>query len=213
MIRIEVYSDVVCPWCYVGERRLERALRARPDVEAEVIWRPFRLNPGVPEGGMPYEELSRRKFGGEQNRRGMFAYLTRVGEAEGIEFRFDRIRRAPDTTDAHRLILRAGREGRQWAVADALMRAYFTEGRDVGDRATLAEVAGEAGMETAEILAYLEGGRDAEAVWRSQLESYTAGVGGVPHYVFDGARHLSGAQPPEVFEGVIDAVTGASGTL
>ena len=208
---IRVYSDVVCPWCYVGERRLEKALRRRPDARAEVAWRPFQLQPGMPAGGVPWEEFAPRKFGGWENARGAFAHLAGVGRAEGIDFRFERVLSAPNTVDAHRLILYAAEEGLQWPVADALFRAYFTEGGDIEDHETLAGLASDAGLDGRDVEAYLKTDRGADVVWKSQKEAYASGVSGVPHYVFDGRFPLSGAQPVETFIRALDAARDGGG--
>ena len=205
---LDVYADVVCPWCYVGERRLEEALSLRPEVEVERRWRPFQLQPGMPEGGMPWDVFARRKFGGELNARGAFARLTAVGRSEGIRFDFDRVASAPNTVDAHRLILRAGEAGgeTQWKLVDALFEAYFSDGRDLNDHGSLAAVAAGAGLDPDEVRRYLasEGGK--AKVRASQEEAYGRGIQGVPFYVFDGVQTVSGARPVEDFLRALDGV-------
>ena len=203
---LDVYADVVCPWCYVGERRLEKALALRPGLGVERRWRPFQLQPGMPEGGIPWDVFARRKFGGELNARGAFAHVASVGEGEGIRFDFGRVASAPNTVDAHRLILFAGGRGAQWEIVDALFEAYFSDGRDLNDHETLAAVAAGAGLDADEVLRYLAGDGGTAEVRASQEGAYASGIQGVPFYVFDGGRTVSGAQPVEVFLQALDGV-------
>lgn len=201
---LDVYSDVVCPWCYIGEKRLAKVLAERPDLEAEVRWRPFQLQPGMPRGGLPWAEFTRRKFGGEDGAKAAFARVIAAGEPDGIHFDFDRVASAPNTVDAHRLILFAGERGLQWEVADALFSAYFTEGRDLNDHEDLAAVASGAGLDAADVREYLAGEDNASEVYSSQEEARRLGITGVPFYVFDGRYALYGAQPVEVFEEALE---------
>ena len=204
---LEVYADVVCPWCYVGERRLEKALALREGVGVERRWRPFQLQPGMPEGGLPWDVFSRRKFGGERNARGAFAHLAAVGEGDGIRFDFDRVASAPNTVDAHRLILLAGERdpAAQWKLVDALFEAYFSDGRNLNDREDLARTAAAvAGLDPDEVLRYLASDRGKAEVRSSQEEAYGRGIQGVPFYVFDGGLAVSGAQPMEAFLRALD---------
>lgn len=203
---LDVYADVVCPWCYVGERRLEGALALRPDLEVTRRWRPFQLQPGMPEGGIAWDVYARRKFGGGPNARGAFARLTAVGEGEGIRFDFDRVASAPNTVDAQRLILFAGEpeRGLQWEMVDALFQAYFSGGRNLNDHEQLAAVAAGAGLDPGEVRRYLAGEGGKAEVRASQEEAYARGIQGVPFYAFDGGRTVSGAQPVEVFLRALD---------
>ena len=208
MIRIDVYADVVCPWCYVGEKRLEKALSARPDLSVERRWRPYQLRPEMPAGGLPWHEFAVEKFGGEDRMRAAFSHVAAAGGPDGVRFDFDRISSAPNTVDAHRLILHAADHGRQWETADALFEAYFTEGANLNDHDELAEVAAKAGFDADATRSFLSGGGRTEEVWRAQEEAGRIGVSGVPFYVFDGRHGLSGAQPIEVFVRALDAVHG-----
>jgi predicted DsbA family dithiol-disulfide isomerase len=207
---VDVYSDVVCPWCYIGEKRLAKALANRPDLEVEVSWRPFQLQPGMPEGGLPWSEFTRKKFGGEDGAKAAFARVVAAGEPDGIRFDFDRVASAPNTVDAHRLILFAGDHGLQWEVADALFRAYFTEGRDLNDHEDLVAVASGVGLDATDVREYLAGETGASKVHSSQEEAHRLGITGVPFYVFDGRYALCGAQPVEVFEEALDAARDAA---
>jgi predicted DsbA family dithiol-disulfide isomerase len=192
-IRIEIASDVVCPWCYIGKRRLEKALGLLGDrVEAEVSWLPFQLNPGMPGGGMPRAEYRRAKFGSAARAQALDARVAAEGAGEGIAFAFERIERTPNTAAAHRLIdLAQAQGGAAGVVVEALFRAYFEEARDIGDAAVLAEIAARAGVEGWPARA------DAARV--EELEELVRGFGvsGVPTFIFDRRSGLSGAYPPE----------------
>jgi predicted DsbA family dithiol-disulfide isomerase len=201
---IDVYADIVCPWCYIGTRRLASAIAQRPGVPVERHWRPFQLQPALPKAGVAWPEFVERKFGGAERAREVFARVASVGAADGIAFDFERVAGAPNTRDAHRLILFAGREGREWELADALFAAYFARGRDLGDHEQLAEVAASVGLSRATARDYLAGDEGGAEVDASQREAYQAGVTGVPFYVLDGRYALSGAQPLEVFLRALD---------
>ena len=205
-MRIDVYADVVCPWCYVGERRLEGALRARPDLEVERRWRPFQLRPEMPEGGLPWRTFALEKFGGEENMERAFAHVAAAGEPDGARFDFDRVASAPNTVDAHRLILHAQERGKQWQMADALFRGYFVEGRDLNDANDLAAMAHGAGLAPDEARTFLGGDAGVEDVRESQRTAAELGIEGVPFYVIDGRYAVSGGQPAEVWLRTLDAI-------
>ena len=208
-MKIDVYADIACPWCYIGEKRLEQALSMRPDLHVELQWRPFQLRPEMPKEGVPWSDFERQKFGGHEKAQQIFARVTSVGAEDGIDFRFDRIQVAPNTLDAHRLVLFAREQGREWQAVAALFVAHFTEGRDVSDLDTLVDIAGRFGLDTNTVRDYLLSGRDADTVIESQEEAYGVGVQGVPFYVFDDRYALSGAQPLETFLWALDEVTRA----
>ncbi len=203
-LQIEVYADIACPWCYVGERRLERALAQRPELRVEWRWRPFQLQPDLPREGVPWEPFARAKFGGLERARMSFAHMRQVGEAEGIAFDFDRMTRAPNTADAHRLVLCARQHDLERAAADTLFRAYFSEGADVSDRDTLVRLGEQIGLDAQEVRGWLASEQGMEEVRRSQETAEQLGITGVPFYIFDGRFALSGAQPPEVFLRALD---------
>lgn len=204
---IDLFADVACPWCWIGERRLRRALEAR-GVDATVRWRPYMLQRNLPPGGIAWSELVERKFGGWARARPMFAHVARAAEPEGIRYDFEAIQRAPNTLDAHRVILLAQQEGRLWEVADALYSAYFAEGRDVNDREVLADVAAKAGLDAERVRAMLASREFVAEVESSQEVADASGVQGVPLAVFEGRFAVSGAQPLEVFETAIDRALG-----
>jgi predicted DsbA family dithiol-disulfide isomerase len=205
-MKIDVYADVVCPWCYVGEKRLEEALRNRPDLEVERRWRPFQLRSEMPAGGVPWRPFALEKFGGEEGMRRAFAHVAAAGKPDGVRFDFDRVASAPNTVDAHRLILHASRRGREWSMADALFRGYFAEGRDLNDAEALTAMAADAGLDPDEARAYLAGDSGAQDVWESQQVAAGLGIGGVPFYVIDDRYAVSGGQPAEVWLRTLEAI-------
>ncbi|HEX8693577.1 MAG TPA: DsbA family oxidoreductase [Longimicrobium sp.] len=207
MVTIDLFADIACPWCYIGERRLRRVLDER-GLEARVRWRPFELQRNLPPGGIRWEELVERKFGGWERARAMFAHVQRAGDEEGIRFDFERVASAPNTRDAHRLMLLAGEHGKTWEMAEALFSAYFTQGRDVGDRQVLAELAASVGLDAERVRQVLEGGDYIAEVQASLEVADRSGIGGVPLFVFDGRFGVSGAQPAEVLHAALDRAEG-----
>ncbi len=206
-MKIEVYADIVCPWCYIGMRRLGAALATRPDLVAERVWRPFQLRPEMPRGGEPWESFAIEKFGGRAQMDAAFAQVARAGEPDGITFHFDRIASAANTVDAHRLVSYAVAFGREWETAEALFAAYFTDGGDLNDTDTLVAAAISAGLDGDDTRLFL-GTTDGEStVMESQQDAYRDGVQGVPFYIFDERYALSGAQPVAVFLQVFDHIT------
>jgi predicted DsbA family dithiol-disulfide isomerase len=198
-IRIDVFGDIACPFCYIGEKRLDRALETHPEFRVTRVWRPFQLQPALPATGVPWREFAAQKFGGLDQMRAAFAQVVRVAEGEQIAFNLDGIYSAANTADAHRLILVARAHGQEWPVIHALFAAYFIHGRDLNDRATLLEIASGAGLNSLEIDAILSAETFKSDLHDSQLEAERIGVRGVPFYIFDGRYALSGAQPIEAF--------------
>ena len=218
MVRIDVVSDVVCPWCFVGKRRLEQALalvrRAHGgrEIDVRVAWKPFELNPGLPREGIDRAAYRRAKFGSLERSQLLDARLAAAGESVGIAFAFDKIQRTPNTFDAHRLLWLAGsldrpevlRQTGQDALAEALFRAYFFDGLDVGDHGVLADLAAAAGLPRSDAASLLAG-RDGEAEVRTDEDrAWRAGIQGVPHFTIDGTREISGAQDPTVIAAAIE---------
>lgn len=199
-VSVDVISDVICPWCYIGKRRLEKAIAALGDNHnIQVRWHPFQLNPQMPKDGISRKEYRSRKFGSWERSMELDAKVVAVGESEGIHFAFDKIDRTPNTVDAHRLIWFADQHGCQNAVVEALFRAYFTEGLDIGNRQTLIDVGSEAGLDrqAAENMLDSDEGMDAIANAREMSQRY--GVDGVPFFIINQKIALSGAQDSEVF--------------
>ena len=206
-VTIDVFADVVCPWCYIGERRLERALAERPAIAATRRWRPFQLQPRMPRDGIAWPEFISSKFGGRERARPIFDRVTSVGASVGATFDFDRITRAPNTADAHRAILFAAERGNEWPLVDRLFRAHFAEGRDVGDAETLAALAGDVGLDPAAVRGYLASEKNRDAVVRNQRSAVELGISGVPFFVFAGRYAVSGAQPEDILIRAIDLVS------
>lgn len=207
-MRIDVISDVVCPWCLIGKRRLERALAKRPDVNADVHWQPFQLNPEMPEAGRDQKTYYLEKFGSAERVRELTETMTAAGRLEGIDFDFGNIPKAPNTLSAHRLVRWAGSAGVQDKIVEALFRAYFVEARDVGDHQTLVAIGSAAGMDGALLEKFYAAGRDIDLVKSEVKEAARMGIGGVPCFIFEGTYVVQGAQQPEHFLPVIDALLG-----
>jgi predicted DsbA family dithiol-disulfide isomerase len=195
---VEVISDVICPWCWIGKRRLEKAVAAFGR-QVNVRWLPFQLNPTMPKDGISRREYRTRKFGSWERSLELDAHVAAAGKTEGIDFAFDRIERTPNTLDAHRLIWLAEKEGVQDRVVEALFRAYFTEGRDISKRPTLLDVVADAGLDRRQAEALLESSERLEAVREADELGRRFRVDGVPFFIVNGETTLSGAQPPDAF--------------
>jgi len=190
---IEIASDVICPWCYIGKRRLEKALASLAgEVEARIEWLPFQLNPDMPAGGLARAEYRRAKFGSMEKGRALDARVAQEGAGEGIVFAFDRMQRTPNTVAAHQLIDLAQAQGKAGPVVDALFRAYFEEARDIGDAEVLAGIAKAAGVEN------WPAGTNPPHVAEQEERVRDLGISGVPTFIFDRKSGLSGAYPPEM---------------
>ena len=206
-VRVEIWSDVVCPWCYIGKRRFERALaELHGEIEVEVVYRPYQLDPTAPLGTTtPVSEVYAKKFGGPERAEQIFEHVTRIADDEGLDFQLDRALRA-NTRDAHRLLWFAEQRGGpvvQGAVKEQLLRAYFTDGLDVGDREVLADTAAEAGLDRAEVAAFLDGVDGTAEVDHHLRTAHERGITAVPTYVIDDAWAVPGAQEPDTFVQVI----------
>ncbi len=203
-LAIEVVHDLVCPWCYLGVRRLMRTLARRPDLLTELAWRPFLLNPDMPRSGMARTDYVVRKFGGEERARRLYASISELGRAEGIPFRFDRIRRTPSSVDAHRLVRWAGRFGAASEMVEALFAAHFTDGRDIGDLGVLAAIAASCGLRASAARGFLASDAELDIVHADNLRAHRLGINGVPCFVVGGRHAIAGAQEPEVIERLLD---------
>lgn len=203
-MQIEVVYDLVCPWCYLGVRRLFRTMRRRPDFLFDLVWRPFLLNPDMPRAGMSRSDYVIRKFGGEDRARRMYGSITEIGTAEGVAFRFDRIRRTPSSVDAHRAVRWAARFGAGREVVEALFTAHFTDGHDIGDPAVLRAVVGSCNLDVPAFSAFLSTDEDVEFVHADNLRAHRLGINGVPCFVIAGRHAIAGAQEPEVIERLLD---------
>lgn len=199
-ITVDIVSDAVCPWCFIGKRRFEQALAEAPkDIEVLVAWRPYQLNPEMPPEGMDRKTYLSTKFGGDARADEIYQRVREAGQSVGIDFNFKGIPRTPNTINAHRLIGIAGRAGKQDAVVEGLFRAYFLDGRDIGDRDVLAAVATAAGLDEKTVRDYLAGRDDVDRVENEDATARRMGIQGVPCFILNRKYAISGAQEPAVF--------------
>jgi len=210
MIRLDIVSDPVCPWCYIGKTQLDAALEKRPDIQLEIDWHPFQLNPDMPPEGMDRPTYLEAKFGGAEAAADTYGDIGAAAEAAGLCLDFDAIKRTPNTVDAHRLIHWAGLEGRQTVVATALFSAFFEDGRDIGDPEVLVEIAEAAGLDGAVTRRLLAGEADADMVRARDAAAREQGVRGVPAFVIAGRRMVVGSQPAHYWERLLEELA-ASG--
>lgn len=197
-ISVEVISDVICPWCYIGKRRLEKAIATHGE-PVMVQWHAFQLNPAMPKEGIGRREYRIAKFGSWERSMELDANIVSVGKRDGIHFDFDRIERTPNTVDAHRLIWLSHKAGIQDAVVEALFKAYFTDGRDISNPKTIIDVVVEAGLDRVKAEAILNDNEGMEALEEAGELSGRYHVEGVPFFIVNGKITLSGAQSPNVF--------------
>ena len=199
-ISVDVISDVICPWCFIGKRRLEKAIAAVDGQhDVKVHWHPFQLNPTMPKEGISRKEYRTRKFGSWERSLELDAKVIAVGQTEGINFAFDKIERTPNTADAHRLIWLAGQHGCQDAVVEALFRAYFTDGQNISNRQTLIDVVSEASLERQVAESMLGSDEGMTVIEEAGELSRRHQVTGVPFFIINNAISLSGAQESDTF--------------
>lgn len=203
-MQLDIISDPICPWCYVGKKRMELALAARPDMPIDLAYRVFQLNPDMPREGMDRKEHMRRKFGDSKGPSPIVDALIQSGKELGIEFNFSRIARTPNTQDAHRLIRWSHGAGCQPQVVEIMFRRYFTDGADISDHAVLLDVAREAGMDTEIIGGLLAGDADRDLILAEDATARRIGIQGVPSYVLANKYLLVGAQEPELLLRALD---------
>ena len=212
-LMVDVISDVACPWCFIGMKRLERAIELTPDINVSVRWRPYQLDPSIPREGLPRREYMLKKFGNEERLREIHAHVTNAGEAEGIRFNFEAMQVAANTLDAHRLIRWAASPKAppraQSRVVRRLFEMNFEEARDIGDHAVLADAAGEADLDAALVETLLASNADEEAVRTEIGTAAQMGVRGVPCFLLEGRYAVMGAQEPEALADAIRQVAGA----
>lgn len=203
MIRLDIFSDPVCPWCYIGKAYLDRALEAHADHPFAVAWHPFQLNPEMPAGGADRATYLEQKFGGRDKAVAIYARVEEAAQDAGVTIDFAAMKRMPNTLDAHRLIHWAGLEGRQGAMTSALMRGFFREGRDIGDHATLATLAEGVGMDGVAVARLLASDADRDDIVARDMDARRKGVAAVPTFLIAQQYVLSGAQPPALWAQVI----------
>ncbi len=205
-VKLDILSDPICPWCYIGKTHLDKALAKVPDHPFVIEWHPFQLNPDMPDAGMDRREYLERKFGGKEGAVRAYAPVVEHAENADLKIDFEGMKRTPNTLDAHRLIHWAGIEGKQNAVVDALFDAYFVQARDIGDPEVLSDIADSAGMDAAVVLKLLKSDADREDIRNRDTHSREMGVGSVPTFIVANQHAVPGAQPPEMWEKVIGEI-------
>jgi predicted DsbA family dithiol-disulfide isomerase len=203
-VRIDVVSDVVCPWCFIGKRRLEKALALKPDVPVEVHWHPYFLNDWIPREGIAREEYLTTKFGSPERYKSIAKRVAAAAADEGLDYAMDKISRQPNTIDAHRLIRWADGIGKAADMKQKLMELYFTQGADLSDREVLVQAAADIGLDAEEVREALASDKDVDEVSREAQSAKEAGIDGVPCFIFGGRFAVSGAQGPEYLAEAIE---------
>ncbi len=209
-MEIDIIFDTVCPWCYIGKRRLEQALELRPDIAVTYRWRPFLLNPEMPSDGIDRTAYLLKKFGSEARVRRIYGAIGEAGHSVEIDFAFERILRTPNSVDSHRMVKFAEDAGRADEIVEALFIAYFVEGRDIGNHDVLLDIAGRFGLNTGRLAPYLGTDNDVRYVYDENAHAHRLGINGVPSYVFNGGMVISGAQEPQVLARLLDAADAAA---
>ncbi len=207
---IDVIFDTVCPWCYVGKRRLEAAARLRPDLDIHVRWRPFLLNPDMPREGMERNTYLIRKFGTEARVRRVYGAISDAGQSVEIDFAFDRIRHTPNSVNSHRLVRLAERYGKADATVEALFRSYFVNGRNIGETGILIEIGGKLGLPEPDLSTYLLSDEDVASIYEENARAHRRGINSVPSFVFAESMAISGAHEPQVLARMLDAAAMAA---
>ena len=208
MVRLDIFSDPVCPWCYIGKGLLDRALEGKPEHPFTIEWHPFQLNPDMPPEGVDRAPYLEAKFGGPDRATQIYARVKEAARLAGLGIDFDAMTRVPNTLNAHRLIHWAGLEGRQGAMVSRLFRAYFREGRDIGDMPTLVTLAGDAGLDRALTARLPASDADCEDIRARDAHARSKGVSAVPTFLIANQYALSGAQPVALWSQVIDEIVG-----
>ena len=207
--KLDIISDPICPWCYIGKTHLDKALSEHPDHPFTIEWHPFQLNPDMPPEGMDRRAYLERKFGGKEGAIRAYAPVVEHAQAAGLNINFEGMQRTPNTIDAHRLIHWAGIEGRQTEAVSALFEAYFVEARDIGDPEVLADIADGIGMDAAVVSKLLRSDAAADSIRARDAHSRQMGVNSVPTFIVASKHAVPGAQPPELWAKVISELTGA----
>jgi predicted DsbA family dithiol-disulfide isomerase len=206
-MRIDIVFDTICPWCFVGKRRFDRAMRLRPNIKPEIRYRSFLLNPDLPSQGVDRREYLDRKFGGSHQYDRIVEALVYTGKGEGINFALDKIRRTPNSANSHRLVRLAHTVGRQHEAVEILFSAYFERGLDIGNVEVLVRLAEESGIERHMAYAHLASESDVNAVYTENARMHRLGITGVPCYIFNETRAIAGAQEPDILSKMLDMAT------
>jgi len=204
-MKIDIISDTVCPWCFIGKRRLERALAMRPNITAEITWHPFQLNPEMPPDGIERQIYLKAKFGSSERAKNIYRAVDQASVGEKLDLQLDDIKRMPNSLQSHRLLHYARRHDKQDVVAENLFQSYFFYGIDIGSIAHLIKIAAESGLDGEDVRSYMESSEDIELVRGHDIQSRKLGVSGVPCFIIAEEYAISGAQESEVFLQVFDA--------
>ena len=205
-VTIDVVSDVVCPWCFIGKRRLEKALALKPDIPVEVRYHPYFLNPWVPADGMSRDEYLTTKFGSPDRYKQIAGRVAAAAADEGLTYAVDKMKRQPNTRDSHRLILWAQALGKAPQMKQRLMDLYFTEGADLSDREVLVKAAADVGLDAGEVRRKLASDEDVAQVEQAANAAKDTGIDGVPTFIIGGVAAISGAQDPQVLANAIEQI-------
>jgi len=206
MIKLDILSDPICPWCYIGKAHLDRALSKSPDHPFEIEWHPFQLNPDMPAGGMSRRDYLETKFGGKENAVRVYGQIADAAVAAGLEIDFAAIERTPNTMNAHRLIHWAGLEGRQTALVSRMFKAFFVDGQDIGETEVLLDLATDVGMDRSMTQRLIESDADRDDIAKRDAHARERGVTGVPTHILANQHVLPGAQEPDLWLRVIDDI-------
>ncbi len=208
-MRIDIIFDTVCPWCYIGKRRLEQAVREREGLTLDICWHPFLLNPEMPSEGIDRTAYLVRKFGSESRVRHIYGTIADAGQSVEINFAFDRIRRTPNTVDSHRLVRFSGNYGKAEAAVESLFLSYFVNGDNIGDTGVLLKIGGDLGLDETELARYLRSKDDVAEVYEENARAHRLGINGVPSFVFPEGMVISGAHEPRVLARMLDVALAA----
>lgn len=210
-VQIDVIVDTMCPWCYLGKRRLDKALQERPDIAVDIRWRPYQLDPTIPDEGMARKDYLERKFGASGASNAHYKPVTMAGLEEGIAFNFDKIEKSPNTIDSHRLIRWAASEDCQDEMVEHLFKLYFEQGADIGDKQVLLKAAEHVGMDVELVDRLLVSDADCDLIEQEVAQAREIGVQGVPTYIFNNKYVLTGAQEPHVLATAIEQIVQEAG--
>jgi len=211
-MQLDVVFDTVCPWCYIGKRRLERAVAMRPNCDVRIRWRPFMLNPDMPPDGIDRTAYLIKKFGSETRVRRVYGTIGEAGHSVEIDFAFDRIQRTPNSVSSHRLVRHAADVMDVSPLIERLFEAYFINGIDIGDTKVLVGIGEDFGLDRAALQAYLDSDLDVAEIYEENARAHRLGINGVPAFAFEGNMMISGAQEPEVLVRVLDAAKAGKAT-
>jgi predicted DsbA family dithiol-disulfide isomerase len=203
-MRIDIIFDTICPWCFIGKRRLEEMLDRRPSLNAEIHWHAFLLNPDMPPEGIDYDTYMRKKFGGDLRSQKLYNAIDQAGSSVGINFDFTQVKRTPNTVDSHRLVRFAAHQDRAAEMVEALYQNYFMAGRDTGNRSVLIDIGIELGFDEMDLRKYLYSDEDIADIQEQNPRSHRLGISGVPAFIFAEKFSISGAQDPDVLERMLN---------